>query len=93
MLRDISKEAVDLALRQFDLLGKDRMLELYGGGHSTRWYIRHNGKHYDQKLVLRAAHALSGLGALPPGPETFTAGDARRWLNRLGFKVVDPKTN
>ena len=91
--QDISRAAVDLALRRFDLLGRDRVLELYGGGRSTRWYIRHQGKHYDQKLVLRAAHELSGLGDLPPGPGTFTAGDARKLLNRLGFKVVDPTTN
>ena len=90
-LHAITGEAVTEALRQFDREGRDAMLERYGGGLSTRWYIRHAGKHYDQKLVLRAAHEISGQGALPPGPGTFTARQARRFLNRLGFEVVDPQ--
>ena len=89
-LKDITKEAVEDALSEFAFRGPDAMRERYGGGFSTRWYVRHSNKHYDQKLVLRAAHELSGLGSLPPGPGTFTAGAARRWLERLGFEVVDP---
>ena len=86
----ITKEAVEEALQQFDHQGREGMLEQYGGGLSTRWYIRHSGEHYDQKLVLRAAHEIAGLGVLPPGPGTFNASQARRFLNRLGFEVVDP---
>ena len=89
-LQAITREAVEQALRQFDRQGREAMLEQYGGGPSTRWYIRHFGKYYDQKLVLRAAHEISGLGALPPGPGTFAAGQAKRFIERLGFEVVDP---
>ena len=63
-LRDITREGVESAIREFDRIGLDGMLRKYGGGRSTRWYIV---KKYDQKLVLRAAHELQGLGRLPSG--------------------------
>ncbi len=90
-LDSITKEAVEKALQEFDRHGREIMLEKYGGGFSTRWYISHLGKHYDQKLVLRAAHELSGLGPLPSGRGTFTAGQARQFQKHLGFEVFDPK--
>ncbi|MYB34103.1 MAG: hypothetical protein F4X92_03040 [Gammaproteobacteria bacterium] len=80
-----------LSLQEFDRLGRDVMLERYSSGPSGKsicWYICHKGKHYDQKLILRAAHKLSGLGPLPSGRGTFTAGEARRHLGKLGFQVV-----
>ena len=88
-LSNITKEAVDRALREFDRHEPEAMLKRYGGGFSTRWYVRHRGKHYDQKLLLRAAHELSDLGPLPSGRGTFTAAQARRCLKHLGFEVVD----
>ena len=89
-LEDITdKDMVERALKEFDRLGIDAMLEKYGGGPSTRWYVRFEDKCYDQKLVLRAAHQLSDLGPLPPGRGTFTAAEARRWLDKLGFDVVE----
>ena len=91
MIRDITRKAVFLAIKEFDRLGKEAMLEKYGGGFSKRWYVRFGGKHYDQKLLLRAAQELSCLGPLPAGRGTFTAGQARRHLKRLCFEVVDPK--
>ena len=87
-LRDIARGAVKKALREFQRLGPDAILEQYGGGFSTCWFIDRNGTFYDQKLTLRAAHELSGLGPLRPGPGTFTAGQARRHLKSLGFSVV-----
>ena len=88
-LGEVTREAVERALREFDREGREAMLERFGGGPSTKWYVRRFGKHYDQKLVLRAAHELSGLGPLPSGRGTFTAAHARRFLERLGFEVVD----
>ncbi len=87
-LHSVTRKAVESALREFDLHGREAMLEKYGGGASTCWYIHHNGLLYDQKLILRVAHDLSGLGSLPPGRGTFTASQAREFLNRLGFEVV-----
>ena len=89
-LEDITdKDMVERALKEFDRLGIDAMLEKYGGGPSTRWYVRFEDKCYDQKLVLRAAHELAGLGCLSSGRGTFKAKDARRRLDKLGFTVTD----
>lgn len=91
-LINITKPMVLRALREFDQLGRDAMLNKYSSGpsgKSTRWYIHFDGKYYDQKVVLRAAHQLSDLGSLPPGRGTFKASEARRWLTNLGFDVVD----
>ena len=91
-LIDITRPMVLRALKEFDQLGRDAMLERYSSGpkgKSTRWYILFDGRHFDQKVILRAAHELSELGALPPGRETFKAAEARRWLKKLDFQVVD----
>lgn len=37
-------------------------LAKYGEGLSTRWHALFEGKCYDQKFILRAAHGLAGLG-------------------------------
>ena len=87
-LRDIKRESVESAIREFDSIGLDGMLRKYSGDRSTKWYIECHGQKYDQKLVLRAAHELQGLGPLPPGRGTFTAGDARRHLKKLGYRVA-----
>ena len=87
-LRDILRKFVIQAIEEFDKIGQNRMLDKYGGGRSTRWYILYKGKRYDQKLICRAAHRLQGLGKLPSGPGTFKAGEARRKLAALGFDVV-----
>ena len=42
-LDSITKEAVEKALREFDRHEREIMLEKYGGGFSTRWYISHLG--------------------------------------------------
>ena len=87
-LRDVTKDGVESAIREFDRLCLDGMLQKYSGGKSTKWYIERRGKKYDQKLVLRAAHELQGLGPLPPGSGTFTASEARRHLRKLGYQLV-----
>ena len=88
-LRDICRDSVIKAIEQYDEIGCFNMLNKYGGKLSTRWYIHYNGKKYDQKLICRAAHSLQGLGPLPPGRGTFTAGQAKPKLEALGFEVKE----
>ena len=83
-LRDISRKAVEAALAEFRRAGRDAMLRKYRGGASTRWYIEENDEHFDQKLVIRAAHEHEGLGRF----EDFTAAHATRRLKQLGYRVV-----
>ena len=86
----MTKRAVESALDEFRRIGLDAMLERYGGGPSTRWYVEVGGRHFDQKVLLRAAHEHEGLGELPPrGPGRFKSRDARRHLaGTLGYSVV-----
>ena len=90
-LIDITRPMVLRALKEFDQRGRDAMLERYSSGpkgKSTRWYILFDGRHFDQKVILRAAHELSELGPLPPGRGTFKAAEAKRRLKKLDFQVV-----
>ena len=87
-LEDIThRDMVEKALKEFDHLGIDAMLKKYGRGPSTRWYVLFEGKCYDQKLILRAAHKLAGLGCLLSSD--FKAKNAQRRLSTLGFTVTD----
>ena len=87
-LKDIDKQMVEESIKQFDRLGFEGMLARYSGGRSTRWYVYFNNRYYDQKLLLRGAHELGGLGSLPPGRGTFNAAQARKHLKFLGYRVV-----
>lgn len=80
---DISKKSVVCAIDEFDKKGIEQMLEEYGGGRSRKWFIEFNGQMYDQKLIIRAAHRLQGLGKAP----TFKAVESRKLLEKLGFKL------
>ena len=64
-IRHIDREAVEKTIRESDRHGPEVMFARYDGSPSTCCYVRFHGKHYDQKLPLRAAHGLSGLGPLP----------------------------
>ena len=75
----IGEEHVRAAMQEFDKKRLKAMLKKYGGEKSTKWYIHLNGRFYDQKLIIRAAHALK-----------FTAEESKRHLeNNLGFEVVE----
>ena len=93
-LKDVTRNGVEQALDEFDRINLDGMIEKYGGGGSTKWYIQRldhqSGRKrlYDQKVVLRAAHQHDGFGPLPAGPGTFTAGRAQKRLKQLGYLVV-----
>ena len=83
-INDISKNSVDCAIDEFDQKGIEQMLEEYGGGQSREWFIKFNGRMYDQKLIIRAAHWLQGLGEAP----TFKAAKSRKLLEKLRFELV-----
>ena len=88
-VKDVTRNAVESALAEFRLTSREAMLDRYGGGRSTKWYLQAGNWRYDQKLVVRAAHVLQGLGDLPPrGSGSFDAGQARSLLERLDYRIV-----
>jgi putative restriction endonuclease len=94
-LADISsREAVLVAIAEFDRLGRERFLKKYGFGQARTYWLVHQGKRYDSKAIVGAAHghARPGLGSLKAAD--FVGGEAtvRRKLEELGFAVeVDGK--
>ena len=88
-VKDVTRDAVESALAEFRRTNLQAMLERYGGGPSTKWYVQDGNLLYDQKLVVRAAHVLQGLGDLyPRGPGSFDAAQALSLLDRLDYRVV-----
>ena len=88
-VKGVTEEGVEAAIEEFRRTGLEAMLEKYGGGPSTKWYLEVGSSRYDQKLVVRAAHVLQGLGPLPSlVPGDFTADHSRRRLERFGYRVV-----
>ena len=87
MSKDIDRDDVSIALEEFDRLGQDAMFRKYGGWRSTRYWIDFDRSLYDQKLIYRAAHELSGRGRLPS--TEIDAGQTRQRLEKLGFRIVD----
>jgi MoxR-like ATPase len=91
--RDLSDpQAVELAIQEFDELGRDSFLKKHGFGPSRGYLIRFNGKEYDSKAIAGVAHGYQfpELGALSASEFTGGVGarGAARKLRTLGFEVV-----
>jgi 5-methylcytosine-specific restriction protein A len=87
-LKDITRNAVLEAIGNCDRLGQDSFLERYGFDHARQYLLVHDGKRYDSKAIVGAAHGfLPGERPLTAGE--FSGGEATvgRLLRRLGFTV------
>lgn len=87
-LADITREAVLAALAEHDELGQDQFLDKYGFDRARLYVLVHDGKPYDSKAIVGAAHGyLPGQKPLTAGQ--FSGGEATvgRLLRRLGFTV------
>lgn len=78
---------VEAAIREFDDLGRDRFLRKYGFGEARGYFLVWQGREYDSKAVVGAAHALRHGERLLASE--FNGGDAKvkRLLEELGFEV------
>ena len=88
VLSDISRDAVLKAIAECDSLGQDDFLERYGFGRARQYLLVHDGKRYDSKAIVGAAHGFL------PEEHPLTAGEfsggevtVGRLLRRLGFTV------
>ncbi len=81
--------AVIEAITEFDKLGRHEFLRKYGFGPSRTYVLVHNGKEYDSKAIVGAAHGYQFPELGPLRHEDFSGGDAtvRRKLEELGFRV------
>ena len=89
-LSDIrSKQPVLDAIAEFNRLGRDRFLEKYGFGHSRSYWLVHDGRQYDSKAIVGAAHGYARPDLGPLTAEEFNGGEVpvKRKLERLGFRI------
>lgn len=85
-------QAVRLALAEFKAIGQSRFLKKYGFGASRGWMLRdEDGREYDAKAILGAAHAYQypALGYLPQS-EFYGGLATARKLREMGFIVTEP---
>jgi 5-methylcytosine-specific restriction enzyme A len=87
-LRDISREAVLAAIAEYDLVGQEAFLSRYGFDHARLYTLVHDGKLYDSKAIVGAAHGFLP-GERPLAAGQFSGGEATvgRLLRGLGFAV------
>jgi 5-methylcytosine-specific restriction protein A len=87
-LKDISRRAVLRAIEEYDRLGQDDFLESYGFDRARQYLLVYEGKRYDSKAIVGAAHGFL-QGERPLASSEFSGGTATvgRLLRRLGFTV------
>jgi 5-methylcytosine-specific restriction protein A len=87
-LRDIKRTHVLTAIAEYDRLGQTEFLRRYGFDRARSYVLIHEGKPYDSKAIVGAAHGfLPGTQPLTAGQ--FSGGEATvgALLRRLGFTV------
>ena len=88
-LRELSRREILQAVAEYDRLGQDRFLEKYGFGKARSYRLVVDGKTYDSKAIVGAAHGFLP-GQEPLAPADFSGGAATvgRLLSSLGFQVT-----
>lgn len=84
-----SKRAVLAAVREFESLGRERFLSMYGFGHARTYFLDINGRLYDSKAIVGVAYRHQFPKHGPLKPEEFSGGHAtvEAKLISLGFSV------
>jgi 5-methylcytosine-specific restriction protein A len=72
-LRELSRREILQAVAEYDWLGQDRFLEKYGFGPARSYRLVVDGKTYDSKAIVGAAHGFLP-GQKPLAPPTSAAG-------------------
>lgn len=87
-LADITAQAVEQAIQEYDETGREAFLEKYGFGRASTYLLERDGKRYDSKAVVGAAHGyLPGQAPLRAGQFSGGRDHAAAVLRRLGFAV------
>jgi putative restriction endonuclease len=82
--------AVLRALEEFDRLGPDQFLKIYGFRPARNYFLRYGGRDYDSKAIAGVAHGIQHRGGQPLPASAFSGGEATvaRKLRSLGFEVI-----
>jgi hypothetical protein len=82
--------AVDSAIDEYDRLTRDEFLRKYKFGRSLKYFVVRDGRRYDSKAILGAAHGYQYPDRGPLKPGDFSGGEAQTVpkLRSLGFQIV-----
>ena len=86
--------AIRAAMAEFDDLGRDAFLHKYGFGRARQYFLRtEQGKLYDSKAIVGAAHGRQFPERGPLRAEEFSGGEqtVKSLLEQLGFSVSGPE--
>jgi putative restriction endonuclease len=88
---DVTRSAVLAAINEFDALGRDQFLAKYGFLPARSFFLLHDGKRYDSKAIVGAAHGSIAPGSKPLLASEFSGGAATvaPLLRSLGFVVIE----
>lgn len=77
------------AIAEYDDLGRDAFLAKYGFGEALAFFLVHEGRRYDSKAIVGAAHGIEHPELGPLSNQQFSGGasSAAGVLRRLGFEV------
>jgi hypothetical protein len=81
--------AVEAAMNEFDRVGRDAFLRKYGFGPSRTYFVRRDGKLYDSKAIVGAAHGYQYPQKGQLRADDFSGGEntVGAQLEALGFSV------
>ena len=85
----INREAVLASVAEFDRIGRDIFLRKYGFGRAKSCWLLYEGKRYDAKAIVGAAHGYAEPTVGPLMSRKFAGGDGpvTHRLRALGFIV------
>lgn len=90
-LADLTEPAAVLkAIEEAERLGRQPFLDKYGFSPSREYFVRHDGKLYDSKAIIGAAHGYQYPDRGPLRSSDFSGGEqtVQRKLEQLGFAVA-----
>ncbi|MGF6444350.1 HNH endonuclease [Paraburkholderia youngii] len=87
------RSAVLAAMREFDETGRERFLKKYKFGKARSYFLVENGKRYDSKAIIGAAHFYQYPAEGPLTHEQFSGGEltVAKILEDMGFVVDRPR--
>jgi hypothetical protein len=89
-IADVTRDNVLQTLAEYDDLGREAFLAKYGFKPARSYLILHNGRRYDSKAIVGAAHRHAKGDALGSADFSGGASTVVPVLTRLGFRVEGP---
>ena len=89
-LSDITEASVNLAVAEYDRLGREEFLRINGFGRAETYFLKRGRRIYDSKAIVGCAYGYEHPMEGHLRSSQFSGGESRveALLTRLGFKVV-----